>query len=607
MQRLLVGSVRHLSNAVATTSDVIVVGGGHAGCEAAAAAARTGASTILLTHRKDTIGEMSCNPSFGGIGKGHLIREVDAMDGVCGRICDKSAITYQALNVTQGPAVLGLRAQIDRSLYKQHMQKEIQENTQNLRVIEGAVEDLAIERTDDGSLCVAGVLLEDGRKKYGDFLNFQTLLSKSVVITTGTFLDGQIFQGMSKYSAGRIGEKSSTALSKTLNRLGFKLGRLRTGTPPRLLKKTIDFTKFQAMPPDKKPIPFSFLTDRVWLDPSEQMFLEHEGLNSELIYPQGMSMTFQPDVQLAIMRAIPGLENVEITQAGYGVEYDFVNPQQLYPTLETKLVKRLLFAGQINGTTGYEEAAAQGVLAGINASALSLGKECLTVDRTEAYIGVLVDDLTSLGTNEPYRMFTSRAEFRLHLRLILYFLSHKYQRDVSTFRPDNADMRLTEKAYRAGAVSHYRYKRFCTMRSRFNEAVAVLKAIEMPVSKWIRCLPRFMTRKHAAKALSAYEMLYRFDISIEQLAEAFPKELSNYVGDEQLESRIRNEGIYARQHARLTARMEEVRRECATLIPEHIDYSTMDGLSFECKEKFETWRPQNLAAASRFALALTSF
>ncbi|KHN84070.1 Uncharacterized protein F52H3.2 [Toxocara canis] len=613
MQRLLVSSVRHLSNAVATTSDVIVVGGGHAGCEAAAAAARTGASTILLTHRKDTIGEMSCNPSFGGIGKGHLIREVDAMDGVCGRICDKSAITYQALNVTQGPAVLGLRAQIDRSLYKQHMQKEIQENTQNLRVIEGAVEDLAIERTDDGSLCVAGVLLEDGR----------TLLSKSVVITTGTFLDGQIFQGMSKYSAGRIGEKSSTALSKTLNRLGFKLGRLRTGTPPRLLKKTIDFTKFQAMPPDKKPIPFSFLTDRVWLDPSEQlptylsytndrvaelvrdnfhnneyirseangprycpsleakMFLEHEGLNSELIYPQGMSMTFQPDVQLAIMRAIPGLENVEITQAGYGVEYDFVNPQQLYPTLETKLVKRLLFAGQINGTTGYEEAAAQGVLAGINASALSLGKECLTVDRTEAYIGVLVDDLTSLGTNEPYRMFTSRAEFRLHLR------------------PDNADMRLTEKAYRAGAVSHYRYKRFCTMRSRFNEAVAVLKAIEMPVSKWIRCLPRFMTRKHAAKALSAYEMLYRFDISIEQLAEAFPKELSNYVGDEQLESRIRNEGIYARQHARLTARMEEVRRECATLIPEHIDYSTMDGLSFECKEKFETWRPQNLAAASR--------
>uniref|UniRef100_A0A915AZ10 Protein MTO1 homolog, mitochondrial n=1 Tax=Parascaris univalens TaxID=6257 RepID=A0A915AZ10_PARUN len=623
MHRLLRNIARKLSAKAICASDVLVVGGGHAGCEAATAAARTGVSTVLLTHREDTIGEMSCNPSFGGIGKGHLIREVDAMDGVCGRICDQAAITYQALNVGQGPAVLGLRAQIDRSLYKRHMRKEIVENTPNLRVIEGSVEDLAIERAEDGSLCVAGVRLEDGR----------ILLSKSVVITTGTFLGGQVFRGMKKYPAGRIGEKSSTGLSKTLNELGFKLGRLRTGTPPRLLKRTIDFNKFTTMPPDRKPIPFSFLTDRVWLDPSEQLptylsytndrvaqlvhdnfhnneyirseangprycpsleakilkfanmhhrvFLEHEGLESELIYPQGMSMTFQPEVQLQIMRAIPGLENVEITEAGYGVEYDFVNPQQLHPSLETKIVKRLLFAGQINGTTGYEEAAAQGVVAGINASALSRGKECLLIDRTEGYIGVLIDDLTSLGTSEPYRMFTSRAEFRLHLR------------------PDNADMRLTEKAYRAGAVSEHRYARFCTMRRKFNDAVALLKSIEMPISRWKQSLPGFTTKKGGGKVLSAYEMLHRFDISMEQLAIAFPNELNKFVGDEQLESRIRNEGIYAQQHGRLTARMEEVRRECATLIPENTDYATMDGLSFECKEKFETWRPQNLAAASR--------
>lgn len=601
--------------------DVIVVGGGHAGCEAAAASARAGARTVLLTHRKDTIGEMSCNPSFGGIGKGHLIREVDAMDGLCARICDKSAITYQVLNSGKGPAVLGLRAQIDRSLYKKHMQQELFFETPNLEVTEGAVDDLLIDYQYDKPPHVSGVLLEDGR----------TMLSKAVVIATGTFLGGEIFRGLKREPAGRIGEKSSSMLSKTLSRFGFILGRLRTGTPPRLLKQTIDFSKFKLMPPDDEPVPFSFLTKEVWLPPNKQLptylshtndrvtelvlknfheneyirsevngprycpsleakvlrfghmhhriFLEHEGLESDLIYPQGMSMTFHPEVQLEIMRSIAGLEKVEISEPGYGVEYDFVNPQQLFPTLETKLLRRLFFAGQINGTTGYEEAAAQGVLAGANAAASSQGKELMTVDRTEGYLGVLVDDLTSLGTNEPYRMFTSRAEFRLHLR------------------PDNADLRLTEKARRCGIVSDLRYERFSKMRLMIEEATAALKSLQFPVSKWMRLIPNFSTKKNAV--LSAYDMLHRFDISLDDLHLAFPKELSSFVGNKQLEDRIRIEGTYAVQHERLKSKMEELRRECAVQIPEDIDYTKMKGLSEECKEKFEVWRPQNLAAASR--------
>ncbi|KAK6062086.1 tRNA uridine 5-carboxymethylaminomethyl modification enzyme GidA, partial [Cooperia oncophora] len=415
------------------------LGGGHAGCEGAAAAARCGARTILLTHNRNTIGEMSCNPSFGGIGKGHLIREVDALDGLCGRICDQSAITYQALNSGQGPAVLGLRAQIDRTLYKAHMQKEIS-NTENLEVVEGGVQMLTVENGNERR--VTGVILENGRK----------LEAKTVVIATGTFLGGEIFLGKDRWPAGRIGEKSAMGLSQSFRELGFRLARLRTGTPPRLLKDTIDFTQFEIMPPDHVPIPFSFMTDQVWLPPDKQLptyigytndlvreiveenleemntlklmravllFLEHEGLNSELIYPQGMSMTFPPDIQLKIMRAIKGLEKVEIAQHGYGVQYDFVDPKQLLPTLETKSVKGLFLAGQINGTTGYEEAAAQGVVAGINAAARVRGEDGMIIRRSQGYIGVLIDDLTSLGTNEPYRMFTSRAEHRLHLRLAM--------------------------------------------------------------------------------------------------------------------------------------------------------------------------------------------
>ncbi|XGW12487.1 hypothetical protein V3C99_013299 [Haemonchus contortus] len=602
-------------------ADVIVIGGGHAGCEGAAAAARCGARTILLTHNKNTIGEMSCNPSFGGIGKGHLIREVDALDGLCGRICDKSAITYQALNSGQGPAVLGLRAQIDRSLYKAHMQEEIA-TTENVIVVEGGVDSLIVENGNERR--VAGVVLEDGSK----------LKSKSVLIATGTFLGGEIFLGKKRWPAGRIGEKSATGLSQSFKELGFRLSRLRTGTPPRLWKNSIDFSQFQIMPPDPIPIPFSFMTDQVWLPPDQQLptyigytndlvreiaeenipenvhikadacgprycpsleakiirfpqlhhrlFLEHEGLHSDLIYPQGMSMSFPPEIQLKIMRAIKGLEKVEIAQHGYGVQYDFVDPKQLLPTLETKSVKGLFLAGQINGTTGYEEAAAQGVVAGINAAAHVRGAEGMVVRRSQGYVGVLIDDLTSLGTNEPYRMFTSRAEHRLHLR------------------PDNADMRLTELGRKWGAVRDIRWSRFIDEKNAVDTATEALRDIRMSISKWTKLLPKLQS-KNLAKVLSAYEMLYRHNIPLEDLKAALPDQLGHCLPDKlgNLETRLKYEASYEVAQKRMKNRMKEIDQESSSLIPEDIDYSKLQGLSAECWEKLDRARPLNLAAASR--------
>ncbi|KAL3118335.1 hypothetical protein niasHT_005538 [Heterodera trifolii] len=469
--------------------DVIVIGGGHGGCEAAAAASRTGARTLLITHSKQTVGEMSCNPSFGGIGKGHLMREIDALDGVCPRICDQTGTHFHALNRSHGPAVIGLRALIDRKLYKKAMQAEIFHNTPNLDVLEAAVEDLLLlESTapiasssssasavpgDDGTEmathCVKGCALADGR----------LISAPTVVITTGTFLNAELVWGAQRKPGGRMGEATSSGLAGTFRRVGFRTGRLSTGTPPRLLASTIDFDRFTTQPSDAVPIPFSFLNRSIGI-PHEKLllsyvgytderlvkivcenvdeshslisalnegikgprycpsleakclrfghlkhriFLEPEGFDSELIYPQGCALGFTIDVQQKIMRSIDGLERVEVVQPGYSVRYDFVHPQQLWPSLETRKVVGLFLAGQINGTTGYEEAAAQGLMAGLNASIRARHRQgksaefCpLILERTKAYIGVMIDDLISLGVTEPYRMYTSRAENRLFMR-----------------------------------------------------------------------------------------------------------------------------------------------------------------------------------------------
>uniref|UniRef100_A0A8R1TJZ1 Protein MTO1 homolog, mitochondrial n=1 Tax=Onchocerca volvulus TaxID=6282 RepID=A0A8R1TJZ1_ONCVO len=611
----------------AVNYDVIVIGGGHAGCEAASAAARCSANTLMLTSKKDTIGEMSCNPSFGGVGKGHLIREVDALDGLCGRICDKSAINYHALNASHGPAVLGLRAQIDRKLYKEYMQHEILSRTEGLNVMEKTVDDLIIEYKEGESPQVVGVVA-DG----------QILKAKAVVVTTGTFLGGKLFRGSESYAAGRLDEKASSKLSETFKRLGFKLGRFRTGTPARLFKKTIDFNKFTPQNPDLKPIPFSFLTENIWLSYHEQLpsylgytnnrlaevvlkhfnersyirseangprycpsleskvirfphlnhrvFLEHEGLDSDLIYPQGMSMTFAPEVQLEVYRCIPGLENVELSEAGYGVEYDYVDPKQLKPTLQTKLVDSLFFAGQINGTTGYEEAAAQGIVAGINAAASSQNKKPFVIDRTEGYIGVLIDDLTSLGTSEPYRMFTSRAELRLHLR------------------PDNADMRLTKKGYQQGAISEHRYNHFLKILSAYNEAQNLLKSLRYPMNFWKKFIPH-LENVRAAKVYSAFDLICRYEIDFAEIRKAIPVELGRLLENEEIEHRLKIEAFYHFYLDKSLAKIEQIRKECATVIPDDFDYSKMKSVSVECKEKLEFWRPQNLAAASRVPGATT--
>ena len=591
--------------------DVIVIGGGHAGAEAAHASARMGANTALITMSRDGIGVMSCNPAIGGLGKGHLVREIDALDGVMGRVADKAGIQFRLLNRRKGPAVQGPRAQADRAIYRKEMLAET-ERQENLTIVEGEVTDFIL---DNGK--VSGAVLADGEQ----------IAAAAVVLTTGTFLRGVIHIGDVSRSGGRMGDKASVDLANRIDSFNLPLGRLKTGTPPRLDGRTIDWEKLESQPGDDEPVLFSFLSEatsapqiscgithtnekthqiirdnlsrsamygghidgvgprycpsiedkvvRFADKTSHQVFLEPEGADDHTIYPNGISTSLPEDVQLAYVRSMVGLENVEIIQPGYAIEYDYVDPRALDLALSVRTVPGLYLAGQINGTTGYEEAAAQGLVAGLNAALAAQGKEPVTFSRADSYIGVMIDDLTTRGVTEPYRMFTSRAEFRLSLRA------------------DNADQRLTPLAIALGCVSQERVAHFNAKMAKIDAAMAELT--KMPyASKAIEAAGIKVSQDGTKR--TGFQLLAFPDVTFEQIVLINP---ALETVEPEIRRQVERDALYANYIARQQRDIDLLQKDEAHVIPANFDYEAIDGLSNELTSKLSLTRPTNLAQAAR--------